>query len=131
MLCITGFGEVFRKDKNEKIDYGDIVCIKADGLVHKVNDNSDLDRIIGICSNTIGFELSGGMQDVPEDEQVEVEMLGQIWVNTDCEFIEPGMRLKALSTGKVGIAFENDKKFGIALTGVVDGKVRIVYNIYQ
>lgn len=131
MLYITGFGEVFRKAKDEVIDYGDIVCIKADGLVHRVNDNSDLDRIIGICSDTIGFELSGGMQDVPEDEKVEVEMLGQIWVKTDCEFIEPGMRLKALSTGKVGIATETDKKFGIALTRVVDGKVRIVYNIYQ
>lgn len=126
MHVITGIGEVFRKDKNEIIEYGDIVCIREDGLVHKVACEKDLNTIIGICSNTIGFELGG--KDIPEDEQVEVEMLGQIWVKTDDKSIKPGQFVKALPNGKCTYTTDKNEKLGITISNVINSKVRIVYN---
>ena len=120
----NGFGEIFRKDKNEEIEYGYIVYMGRDGLVHKVTESSNLDYVIGICSNTIGIGLGG--KDIPEDEQVEVEMLGQIWVNTD-EEIHKGELVKALANGKVGYTNKKEEKFAIAMTDTIDGKVRVVY----
>ena len=123
----NGFGEIFRKDKNEEIEYGDIVCIREDGLAHKVCTDEDLNSIIGICSNTIGVQMGG--KDIPKEEQLEVEMLGQIWVKTNNKDIKPGQMVKALSNGKVDITLNKSNKFGIALTNTdkETGKVRIVY----
>lgn len=122
----NGFGEIFRKDKNETIEYGDVVCIREDGLAHKVQTDSDINTIIGICSNTIGVQMGG--KDIPEDEQLEVEMVGQIWVKTNDIDLKPGQLVKAISDGTVTYTDNKDEKFGITLTEVIDGKVRIVYN---
>ena len=124
--CYNGFGEVFRKDKDEVIEYGDIVCIRYDGLAHKVNSEQDLDTIIGICSDTIGVQMGG--KDIPKDEQLEVEMLGQIWVKTNETDIKPGQMVKANTNATVSITTNKEEKFGITLTNVIDGKVQIVYN---
>ena len=121
----NGFGEIFRKSAFENIEYGDIVCVREDGLVHKVNSENDLNTIIGICSNTIGIGLGG--KDIPEEEQVEVEMLGQIWVKTNKQ-LEAGRIVKALPDGTVDYTDNTLNKFGITLTNTIDGKVRIVYN---
>ena len=121
----NGFGEIFRKDKNEDIEYGDLVCVKSDGLVHKVNSEDDIKTIVGICSNTVGIGLGG--KDIPEDEAIEVEMVGQVWVKTD-EILEAGKMVKALANGTVGITDDINNRIGVTLTSTVDGKVRIVYN---
>ena len=126
MLYIIGIGERFRKPKNEIIEYGDLVCIGSDGLVHKVKTEDDTEKIIGVCSDTIGFELSGGMQDVPEDEQVEVEMLGQIWIKTNDTSINPGDIVQAKYDGTVQRTTSSRYKFGVAETKVINGKVRVV-----
>lgn len=125
---IIGVGEIFRKDKNEIIEYGDIVCVGEDGLIHKVSCEEDLSFVVGICSDTIGFVL--GSDNVPEDEQLEVEMLGQIWVKTDDLDIKPRMSVSALPNGKV-CKFNGNKVFGIALTKVINGKVRIFFDGYK
>ena len=123
----NGVGEIFRKNRDEIIDYGDVVCIGRDGLVHKVRNRYDIDRIIGICSDTIGFELGG--HDIPWDEQVEVELVGQIWVKTRSEEIFPGEWVTANDDGTVSVcAKNNNDRFALALTGVVDGKVRVLYS---
>ena len=126
MHVITGIGEIFRKDKNEIIEYGDIVCIREDGLAHKVNNAQDLNTIIGICSDTIGVQMGG--KNIPEDEQLEVEMLGQIWVKTNETNIKPGQLVKVNTDATVSITTNINEKFGVTLTGVINGKVRIVYN---
>ena len=123
-----GFGELFRKVKNDNIEYGDIVCIRKDGLVHKVETLEDLKTIIGICSNTIGVQMGG--LDIPEDERVEVEMLGQIWVKTNDTNIHPGSLVKALPDATVGVTYNVAEKFGIAETEIIDGKVKIVYGLH-
>lgn len=128
VLYINGFGELFRKVKNDNIEYGDIVCIREDGLVHKVETEQDLLTIIGICSDTIGVQMGG--LDIPEDERVEVEMLGQIWVKTNNTNIKPGNIVKALSNGTVDITTNINEKFGIAETNVKDGKVKIIYCLH-
>ena len=120
------FGEIFRKDKNEIIEYGDIVCIREDGLAHKVACEEDLNTIIGICSDTIGIQMGG--KDIPKNEQLEVEMLGQIWVKTKEINIKPGQLVKANVDGTVSITNDITEKLGITLTNVRDGKVQIVYN---
>lgn len=125
---INGFGELFRKVKNDNIEYGDIVCLREDGLVHKVETKSDLEKIIGICSNTIGVQMGG--LDIPEDERVEVEMLGQIWVKTNDTNIKPGCLVKALCDGTVGITYDVTEKFGIAETNVENNKVKIIYGLH-
>lgn len=121
----NGFGEIFRKDKTENIEFGDLVCIKDDGLVHKVSSNEDIKTIIGICSDTVGIGLGG--KDIPEDECIEVEMVGQVWVKTKVD-LEAGMLVKALPDGTVDYTNNVDERIGITLTSTVDGKVRIVYN---
>lgn len=127
-LFIIGFGEIFRKDKDEVIEYGDIVCIGKDGLAHKVSTDKDLETIIGICSDTIGVEMGGDAKDLPEEEKLEVEMLGKIWVKSTDTSIEQGDIVEAVKDGTVIKATDVTKKFGIALTNNVNGKVRIVYN---
>lgn len=123
----NGFGEIFRKDKDEDIEYGDIVCVGSDGLVHKFDSLMyDLNSVIGVCSDTIGFMLGG--ENIPEDEQVEVELVGQIWVKTNMTYIEPGSMLAIASDGTVRTTTYRSDKFGIALTNVIDGKVRVLYN---
>lgn len=126
MLFIIGFGEIFRKDKNENIEYGDVVCIREDGLVHKVNTEHDLNTIIGICSDTIGIGLGG--KDIPESEQVEVEMLGQIWVKVNDDNISKGDLVKVLSNGTVTKTIDKNLRFGIAISNIQNNKIRIVYN---
>lgn len=121
----NGFGEIFRKDRDENIEFGDLVCIKSDGLVHKVTSEEDINTIVGICSNTVGIGLGG--KDIPEDESVEVEMVGQVWVKTN-EILEAGKMVKALADGTVGITDDINNRIGVTLTSTVDGKVRIVYN---
>ena len=121
----NGFGEIFRKDKEETIEFGDLVCVKSDGLVHKVNSEEDIKTIVGICSNTVGIGLGG--KDIPEDEAIEVEMVGQVWVKTN-EILEAGKMVKALANGTVGITDDINNRMGVTLTSTVDGKVRIVYN---
>lgn len=122
----NGFGEIFRKDKNEVIEYGDVVCIREDGLAHKVTTEQDLNTIIGICSNTIGVQMGG--KDIPKDEQLEVEMLGQIWVKTKETNIKPGQLVKVNTDATVSVTTNKEEKFGITLTDVINGKVQIVYN---
>lgn len=122
----NGFGEIYRKAIDENIEYGDIVCIRNDGLVHKVSTVKDINNIIGICSNTIGIELGGN--DIPENEQVEVEMLGQIWVKTDNPDIICGQWVKALPNGKCDLTENRSERLGITISKTLDGKVRIVYN---
>ena len=119
------FGEIMRKSKDENIEYGDILCIGNDGLVHKVQLQSDLLRIVGICSNTIGMQLGGS--NIPKDEQVEVGMLGQIWVKTNDTYLVPGHLVKALPDGTVGFTGNVNEKFGICLTENINGKVKIFY----
>ena len=121
----NGFGEIFRKDKTETIEFGDLVCIKADGLVHKVNSEEDIKTIIGICSDTVGIGLGGN--DIPEDEKIEVEMVGQVWVKTNKE-LEAGKIVKALKDGTVDYTDNIQEKIGVTLTNTINGKVRIVFN---
>lgn len=123
----NGFGEIFRKSKDEVIEYGDLVCIREDGLAHKVSTEEDLDRIIGICSDTIGVEMGGDTIDLPEEEKLEVEMVGKIWVKTD-DIIKPGDMVQAKPNGKVSKTYTKRDKIGIAMTDVINGKVKIVYN---
>lgn len=127
-LFTIGFGEIFRKDKDEIIEYGDIVCIREDGLAHKVSTYKDLDTVIGICSNTIGMEMGGDAKDLLEEEKLEVEMLGKIWVKSNDTNIRPGSIVEAKEDGTVIFTDDITKKFGIALTENINGKVRIVYN---
>ena len=122
----NGFGEIFRKPIDEKIEYGDIVCVREDGLVHKVASANDINNIIGVCSNTIGIEMGG--KDIPKEEQVEVEMVGQIWVKTDNENIKCGQWVKALPDGKCDITTNRQDRLGITISNVIDNKVRVVYN---
>lgn len=95
-------------------------------MVHKVSSVDDLDSIIGICSDTIGIQMGG--KDIPKQEQVEVEMVGQIWVKTNETNITPGQLVKANSDATVSITTDKKEKIGITLTKVVNGKVQIVYN---
>ena len=122
----NGFGEIFRKSIDEEIEYGDIVCVREDGLVHKVSSIDDINNIIGVCSNTIGIEMGG--KDIPKEEQVEVEMVGQIWVKTDNENIKCGQWVKALPNGKCDITTNRQDRLGITISTVIDNKVKVVYN---
>ena len=119
------YGEIFRKSKDEIIEYGDIVYMGSDGLVHKVNTVSDLNLIIGICSDTMGVVLGG--EDIPKDEQVPVGMVGQIKVKTNSTLITPGRMVKALPDGTVDVTNDPKLKFGIAMENVIDGRVKIIY----
>lgn len=123
----NGFGEIFRRDKEEVIEYGDVVCIGPDGLVHRY-DSLKYDRtsIIGVCSDTIGYMLGG--EDIPEDERVEVELVGQIWIKTNEVNIIPGSIVAVDVDGTVRKTNIAANKFGVALTNVIDGKVRVLYN---
>lgn len=118
------YGEIFRKDKDEVIEYGDIVCLRDDGLVHKVSNEDDMCNIIGICSDTIGMCLGGA--DVPEDEQCPVGIVGKIWVKTQDETIKTGDHVLATISGNVCKAIKkSENKFGIVMQGYKDGKVLI------
>ena len=121
------YAEVFEKDRDEIIEPGDVVCIKEDGLVHKVEMMSDLDSIVGICSDTHGVLLGG--QDLEEDQKCIVGMLGKLWVKTNNPYLLPGQLVKVLSDGTVDYTNVKEEKFGVVMSTVNDqGKVRIVYN---
>jgi len=121
------YAEVFEKLPEEIIEPGDIVCIREDGLVHKVEMMSDLDAIVGICSNTEGVLLGG--KDLEEDQKCIVGMVGKIWVKTNNPYLTPGQIVKALPDGTVDYTNNRIEKFGVVMSTVNDqGKVRIVYN---
>lgn len=124
----NGFGELFRKSKEEVIDYGDVVYVGEDGLVHKVSTIANINSIIGICSNTIGIEMSGDVKDIPEDERVPVEMVGKIWVKSKDQNIKPGCMVKVTPNAMVEVTYDKSEKFAIALTEVINGKCKVVYN---
>lgn len=124
----NGFGEVFRKSANEDIDYGYIIYMGEDGLVHKVSKEEDLDAVVGISSDTVGMEMAGDSQGLPENEKLEVEMMGKIWVKSNDTSIKAGNMVKALPDGTIERTINRNEKFGIAMTSNIDGKVRIVYN---
>lgn len=117
------FGEIFRKDKDENIEYGDVVCLREDGLVHKVETEEDLFNIVGICSNTIGMQLGGA--DIPKDEQVEVGIVGKIWVKTDDTEIKKGDHVAATIDGKVEKIEKSRYRFAIAMSNVENNKVLV------
>lgn len=119
------YAEVFRKDKNEEINPGDIVCIREDGLVHKVSTTEDLNSVIGVCSNTEGV-LLGGL-DIPEEEQVIVGLVGKLWVNCKDPIIKPGMMVKVTNYNEVKHTYNKADKFGIAMK-VEQDKILIVFN---
>ena len=119
----NGWGEIFRKNANEEIEYGDLVCLREDGLVHKIETEADILNFIGICSDTIGMQLGG--VEIPEDEKCEVELAGKIWAKTDLKNIKPGDHLIPTSTGKVKKVSKSSKPFAIAMTEVIDGKVKV------
>lgn len=118
------YGEIFRKDKNEVIDYGDIVCLRDDGLVHKVETEDDMYNIIGICSDTIGMCLGGA--ELEEAEKCPVGIIGKIWVKTKDETIKTGDHVIATMFGDVAKTIKkSENKFGIVMQGYKDGKVLI------
>lgn len=119
------YGEILRKNKNETIDYGYLICIREDGLAHKVSTDEDLNKIIGISSDTMGMQLGGA--DIPKEEQLEVGMLGQMWVYTNNHYLKPGHIVKALPNGTVDITTNIQEKIGIVLSEVEGGKVKIFY----
>lgn len=121
-LFIIGWGEIFRKDKNEVIEYGDLVCLGNDGLVHKINSEEDILNFVGICSDTIGMCL-GGIE-IPKEEKCEVELEGKIWAKTD-EDIKAGEHVIPTSNGKVKKTEKTFRPFAIAMTDVKNGKVKI------
>lgn len=118
------YGEIFRKDKDEVIEFGDIVCLRDDGLVHKVETEDDMYNIIGICSDTIGMCLGGA--ELEEEEKCPVGIIGKIWVKTDDETIKTGDHVIATQKGIVEKTIKkSSKKFGIVMHGYKDGKVLI------
>lgn len=120
------YAEIMRKPVSENIEPGDIVCVGGDGLVYKVNHESQINSIIGICSDSAGVILGGN--DIPEEEQVIVGFVGQIWTKVADEEIKPGQMLKVEPTGVLSVTEDRNEKFAIALTEVVDGKVRVLFN---
>ena len=55
--------------------------------------------------------------------------VGQIWVKTKSEEIFPGEWVTANDDGIVSVCTKNNNdRFALALTGVVDGKVRVLYS---
>lgn len=120
------YAEIMRKSASEIIEPGDLVCVGGDGLIYKVNHESQINSIIGICSDTAGVVLGG--DGIPEEEQVTVGFVGQIWTKVADEEIKPGQMLKVEPTGVLSITEDRNEKFAIALTEVVDGKVRVLFN---
>ena len=55
-------------------------------------------------------------------------MLGQIWVKTKEVNIKPGQLVKVNTDATVSVTTNKEEKFGITLTNVINGKVKIVYN---
>lgn len=123
MLYTTGWGEIFQKSSNETIEYGDLVCIREDGLVHRINSEKDILNFIGICSDTIGVQLGGA--GIPKEEQCEVELDGKIWAKTNNLNVKPGDHLIPTKDGKVDVTKKSNKPFAIAMTKNINGKVKL------
>ena len=121
------YAEVFEKSREEIIEPGDIVCIREDGLVHKVEMVSDLTSIIGICSNTEGVLLGGA--ELEENQKCIVGMVGKLWVKTNNPYLKPGQMVRALPDGTVDFTNNRLDKFGVVMSYINnEGKVKIVYN---
>lgn len=121
------YAEVFEKSREEIIEPGDIVCIREDGLVHKVEMVPDLTSIIGICSNTEGVLLGGA--ELEENQKCIVGMVGKLWVKTNNPYLKPGQMVRALPDGTVDFTNNRLDKFGIVMSYINnEGKVKIVYN---
>lgn len=121
------YAEIFEKNNDEIIEPGDVVCIGTDSKVHKVQDRYDIDRIIGVCSDTAGMLLGG--KNIDQANQVVVGLVGQIWTKTSELNIMPGQLLQANADGTVSITKTKVSKIGIALSTIrEDGKVLMLYN---
>lgn len=120
------YAETLQRSKEEQIEPGDLVYVREDGLVGKVTSDSQINSIIGICSDTAGVILGG--KDIPEDERVIVGFVGQIWTKTLEQNIKPGQMLKVNKQGTLSITTNRSEKFAISLSNVVDGKVKVLYN---
>ena len=96
---IADFAEYIKKDKNQTIEYGSIVCINEKGLA--VACDQDNRKIIGVASNHGGF--TGG-KDLGGDS-IRVGFVGQVYTkvsNANGE-INPGDPLTASSIPGVAI----------------------------
>lgn len=121
------YAEIFEKLEDEEIEVGDVVCIREDGLIHKVSSIQDIDSIIGVCSNTAGVILGGAK--IPANKQVCVGLVGQVWVKTPETDIIPGQLVKPNLDGTVSKTMIRQSKIGIALSKVNEfNRVLILFN---
>lgn len=69
---IADFAEFLKKDKNEIIEYGSVVCLKDDGLAVKCDNSAN--NIVGVASQRPAF-LGG---ENLGDESIAVGLIGQV-----------------------------------------------------
>ena len=104
---IADFAEYFKKDKNQTIEYGSVVCLKDNGLVIKCDNNSN--KIIGVASERPAFlggeNLGTGSIAVGLVGQVETfvsTLNGEIKAGDMLTASEiPGVSVKATKAGQV------------------------------
>ena len=91
MVSYKGFGEQFLTFKNTKVQKGDLVSIKTDGVAEKANNSA---KFIGVCVD----DSHEGYITVQVSGYVELPYTGTM----------PNMNYSALtSNGSGGVKFEN------------------------
>jgi len=111
---IADFAEYIKKDKNQTIEYGSVVCIDKRGFAILCDDRNN--KLIGVASNHGGF--TGG-KDLGENS-IRVGFLGQVYTrvsNANGE-IKPGDPLAASNIPGVAVkATQPGQIIGKALDG--------------
>lgn len=122
--------EIFEKVDDELIEAGDIVCIDEDGLVKKIDEQNDLFKVIGICTNKVMAEyILNSKEDIPEDKKVLVGIGGLVYAKTNDEEIVSGDLLvpEIDGTVKCKTPLEEDIDIiGMAISKPLHGKVCMI-----
>lgn len=114
-----------KSDNSAPIEAGDALCVEEDGTVKKIETESDLERLIGICSSdrTYGYILGG--TDIDDDKKVPLGLAGRVYAKTDDTNIKAGNKLSATKDGKVTRTNSGNRDYvvGIAMGIPEDGYI--------
>lgn len=125
-MIVDGFE---KSNKNQSFENGEVICIDENGLAKKIENESDLCRVLGIVSyENLEELLDLTMEEIKKGIKIPVATVGKVFANTNDKDIVAGDLLVAELDATVRVRNVNDEDIdiiGMAMRKPENGKVLI------
>ena len=125
-MIVDGFE---KSNKNQSFENGEVICIDENGLAKKIENESDLCRILGIVSyENLEELLDLTMEEIQKGIKIPVATVGKVLANTNDKDIVAGDLLVPELDATVRVRNANDEDvdiIGMAMRKPENGKVLI------